>query len=155
MREFLKIWLEVQPPPNRKGGEGVVQGCKDQRWLRGRERDRKLCYDTYIMLFCSSYTESLVLWFPWFYVDWQSCCTSFWTDINKKTIIQANSPLSYMVLYWTVVVTVKVTSNMSMKFTFLFNYLPPTFILIEECIAKYPFTYLLAVLWTDALKHTY
>ena len=50
----------------------------------------------------------------------------------KKTDIQANSPLSYMVLYWTVVVTVKVTLNMSMKFTLLFNYLPPTFIQIEE-----------------------
>ena len=37
-----------------------------------------------------------------------------------------------MVLYWTVIVTVKVTLNMSMKFTFLFNYLPPTFIQIEE-----------------------
>ena len=119
--------------PQQKGGRRRgVQGCKDQRWLRGRERERKLCYDTYMMLFCCSYTESLVLWFPWFYVDWQSCCTSFWTDINKKTVIQANSPFSYMVLYWTVIVTVKVTLNMSRKFTFLFNYLPPTFIQIEE-----------------------
>ena len=50
----------------------------------------------------------------------------------KKTVIQANSPLSYMVLYWTIIVTVKVTLNMSMKFIFLFNYLPPTFIQIEE-----------------------